>query len=183
MKQLTPDQLQRPALAEYTSAEKMPVCIVLDNIRSGLNVGAIFRTCDAFSIEAIYLCGITVTPPHAEIMKTALGATESVAWKSFDNAQLALDDLVAKGYTLLPVEQTDQSVYLDQINLAELFPVALIFGNEMRGVDAEVLLRCEKSLEIPQAGIKHSLNVATSAGIVLWECYRQNLRRRLGSGL
>lgn len=183
MKQLTPDQLQRPALEEYTSSEKMPVIIVLDNIRSGLNVGAIFRTCDAFSVEAIYLCGITVRPPHAEIMKTALGATESVAWKSFEHAQDALDDLIGKGYTLLPVEQTDQSVYLDQVNLSELFPLALIFGNEMRGVDADVLMRCEKSLEIPQAGIKHSLNVATSAGIVLWECFRQNLRRRFGSGL
>ena len=183
MKQLTPDQLQRPALQDYAQAEKMPVIIVLDNIRSGLNVGAIFRTCDAFSVEAVYLCGITVKPPHAEIMKTALGATESVVWKSFDNAQSALDDLMEKGYTLLPVEQTDQSVYLDQVHLAELFPLALIFGNEMRGVDAEVLIRCEKSLEIPQAGIKHSLNVATSAGIVLWECYRQHQFRRLGSGL
>lgn len=183
MKQLTPDQLQRPALEEYTSSEKMPVIIVLDNIRSGLNVGAIFRTCDAFSVEAIYLCGITVKPPHAEIMKTALGATESVVWKSFESSQQALDELIEKGYTLLPVEQTDKSVYLDQVHLAELFPIALIFGNEMRGVDAEVLLRCEKSLEIPQAGIKHSLNVATSAGIVLWECYIQNLRRPLESGL
>ena len=183
MKQLTPDQLQRPELDEYKSAEKMPVCVVLDNIRSGLNVGAIFRTCDAFSVESIYLCGITVQPPHAEILKTALGATESVTWKSFPDTLAALDALVADGYTLLPVEQTDHAVNLDPLNLTELFPVALIFGNEMRGVDAEVLKRCSQSIEIPQDGIKHSLNVATSAGIVLWECYRQNLRRRLGSGL
>lgn len=183
MKQLTSDQLQRPELAEYKAAEKMPVCVVLDNIRSGLNVGAIFRTCDAFAVESIYLCGITVSPPHAEILKTALGATESVTWKSFPNATSALDELVSQGYTLMPVEQTDQSVNLDQVNLLELFPLALIFGNEMRGVDAEVLKRCNNSLEIPQDGIKHSLNVATSVGIVLWECYRQNLRRRLGSGL
>lgn len=183
MKQLTTDQLQRPALAEYQAAEKMPVCIVLDNIRSGLNVGAIFRTCDAFAVQAIYLCGITVHPPHAEILKTALGATESVVWKSFSNTSEAIDELAQSGFTLLPVEQTDHAIQLDHINFAELFPLALIFGNEMRGVDATVLERCRNSLEIPQDGIKHSLNVATSAGIVLWECYRQNLRRRLGSGL
>jgi tRNA G18 (ribose-2'-O)-methylase SpoU len=183
MKQLTPDQLQRPELNEYKAPEKMPVCVVLDNVRSGLNVGAIFRTCDAFSVESIYLCGITVHPPHAEILKTALGATESVTWKSFPDTFAALDELSALGYTLLPVEQTDHAVNLDQLNLTELFPIALIFGNEMRGVDAEVLKRCSQSIEIPQDGIKHSLNVATSAGIVLWECYRQNLRRRLGSGL
>lgn len=177
------DQLQRPDLDAYKASEKMPVCVVLDNIRSGLNVGAIFRTCDAFSVETIYLCGITGHPPHAEIMKTALGATESVEWKSFPDSSSGLDELQAKGYTLLPVEQTDHSLSLEKINLREFFPLALIFGNEMRGVDPAVLARCQNSLEIPQAGIKHSLNVATSAGIVLWECYRQNLLRRLGSGL
>lgn len=174
MKQLTPEQLQRTALSDYKSAEKIPVIAVLDNIRSGLNVGAIFRTCDAFSIEAIFLCGITVNPPHAEIMKTALGATESVTWKSFPNTIDALAALEEMGYNLLPVEQTDKSIKLDDVNLKEKFPLALIFGNEMRGVSPDVLARCESSLEIPQGGIKHSLNVATSAGIVLWECYRQH---------
>lgn len=183
MKQLTPAELQRPLLKEYKSAEKLPVIVVLDQIRSGLNVGAIFRTCDAFSVEAIYLCGFTASPPHAEILKTALGATESVEWKTFADAKLALDDLVEHGYTLLPVEQTDQSIFLEQVNLRKYFPLALIFGNEMRGVSSEILMRCDKSLEIPQDGIKHSLNVATSAGIVLWECYRQNRLRRLGSAL
>jgi 23S rRNA (guanosine2251-2'-O)-methyltransferase len=183
MKQLSMDQLQRPDLDAYKASDKMPVCVVLDNIRSGLNVGAIFRTCDAFSVETVYLCGITVHPPHAEILKTALGSAESVAWKSFETTAMALDELVAKGYTLLPVEQTNQSLFLEQVNLAELFPLALIFGNEMRGVDPVVLARCENSLEIPQGGIKHSLNVATSAGIVLWESYRQYLLRRFGSGL
>lgn len=183
MKQLTPEQLNRKAIDEYSVAAKMPVVVVLDNIRSGLNVGAVFRTCDAFSAASIYLCGITGAPPHAEIMKTALGATASVAWKSFDSTMHALDELVAAGYTLMPVEQTDHSIFLDKVNLAGLFPLALIFGNEMRGVGAEVLKRCENSLEIPQDGIKHSLNVATSAGIVLWECYRQNLLLRFGSGL
>jgi tRNA G18 (ribose-2'-O)-methylase SpoU len=173
MKQLSQDELQRPALADYKAAEKIPVIVVLDNIRSGLNVGAIFRTCDAFSIEAMYLCGITVNPPHAEILKTALGADESVSWKSFPDTLEALDVLKTSGYTLLPVEQTDQSLKLHETDLKKLFPLALIFGNEMRGVSPEVLTRCDRSLEIPQGGIKHSLNVATSAGIVLWECYRQ----------
>ncbi len=185
MKQLTTDQLGRPELIDYKATEKMPVIIVLDNIRSGLNVGAIFRTCDAFSVQSIYLCGITVNPPHAEILKTALGADESVSWKSFSNTLQALDELTDLGYTVMPVEQTDKSLHLDDINLKEFFPLALIFGNEMRGVSPEVLARCTQSLEIPQGGIKHSLNVATSAGIVLWECYRQDQRRRkrLGSGL
>jgi 23S rRNA (guanosine2251-2'-O)-methyltransferase len=183
MKQLTPDQLRRPQLEDYKSGEKMPVIVVLDNVRSGLNVGATFRTCDAFAVEALYLCGITVHPPHAEIMKTALGASESVVWKSFPDTLMALEELSGMHYHLLPVEQTDQSLLLGQVKLAGYFPLALIFGNEMRGVSAEVLKKCDKSLEIPQHGIKHSLNVATSAGIVLWECYRQNLLRCLGSDL
>ncbi|MEO6132941.1 MAG: RNA methyltransferase [Saprospiraceae bacterium] len=174
-------ELQRPALEEYQSSEKMPVILVLDNIRSGLNVGAIFRTCDAFSVEAIYLCGITVQPPHAEIMKTALGATNSVKWNYFETTMDAVENLKSKGYHLLPVEQTDQSVHLDQLDMITQFPLGLIFGNEMRGVDAEVLKMCASSLEIPQEGIKHSLNVATTAGIVIWECYRQCLLRRLSS--
>lgn len=184
MKQLSTKELNRSALEEYKTASKIPVVVVLDNIRSGLNVGAIFRTCDAFSVKAIYLCGITVHPPHAEILKTALGASESVEWKSFTDTNEALEQLLASEYTLLPVEQTDQAETLDQINFEDLFPIALIFGNEMRGVDARVLAKCKYSLEIPQDGIKHSLNVATSAGIVLWECYRQYLllRRRLSSG-
>src|SRR6187549_147801 len=107
MKQLSMDQLQRPDVEAYKDSDKMPVCVVLDNVRSGLNVGAIFRTCDAFSVEAVYLCGITVHPPHAEIMKTALGATESVTWKTFESTAMALDILVANEYTLLPVEQTN----------------------------------------------------------------------------
>ncbi|HUR30995.1 MAG TPA: RNA methyltransferase [Saprospiraceae bacterium] len=177
------DQLKRPELETYKSSDKIPVVVVLDNVRSGLNVGAIFRTCDAFSIESIYLCGITVQPPHAEILKTALGSTESVKWNFHKNTITALDELQKKGYSILPVEQTDKSLLLDHIVLTEFFPLALIFGNEMRGISEEVLLRCEQSLEIPQDGIKHSLNVATTAGIVLWECYRQFRLRFLSSAL
>ena len=182
MKQLSMDQLNRPNKEAFLASEKIPVVVVLDNIRSGLNVGAVFRTCDAFSIEHIYLCGITVQPPHAEILKTALGSTDSVRWTYVDKTITAVETLQRDGYHLMPVEQTDSSVFLDQVILPDKFPLALIFGNEMRGIDAEVLGLCESSIEIPQSGTKHSLNIATSAGIVLWECYRQFLlRRRLSS--
>jgi tRNA G18 (ribose-2'-O)-methylase SpoU len=183
VKQRTPEELNRPSLDEYQADEKMPVCLVLDNVRSGLNVGAIFRTCDAFAVERIYLCGITGSPPHAEIMKTALGATESVPWTYKGRTEEAMDELEALGYQLWPVEQTDTAVLLDDFRLDDAGPMALILGNEMRGVQPEVLKRCKVSLEIPQAGIKHSLNVATTAGIVLWECFRQYRLRRLSSGL
>jgi 23S rRNA (guanosine2251-2'-O)-methyltransferase len=183
VKQRTPEQLNRPSLNQYQSEEKMPVCLVLDNVRSGLNVGAIFRTCDAFAVQRIYLCGITASPPHAEIMKTALGATESVAWSYKEKTEEAMDELENMGYQLWPVEQTDHAVLLDDFRLDDSGPVALILGNEMRGVQPDVLKRCKTSLEIPQAGIKHSLNVATTAGIVLWECFRQYRLRRLSSGL
>jgi len=184
MKQLSMESLNRPDADTYKSTEKMPVVVVLDNIRSGLNVGAIFRTCDAFAIKAIYLCGITVKPPHAEILKTSLGATESVKWQYYEKTKTALEELSQQGYSLIPVEQTDKSTLLDSIDLPGSFPLALIFGNEMRGVDSEVLAMCTSSIEIPQSGIKHSLNVATTAGIILWECYRQfRLRRFLSSAL
>lgn len=181
MKQLSMDQLNRPDPDQYKANEKIPVTVVLDHVRSGLNVGAIFRTCDAFCVEKIYLCGITAQPPHSEIMKTALGATGTVQWKYFENTTAALNQLQKEGYTLLPVEQTDQSIYLDKAKLFEYFPIALIFGNEMRGIGQEVLSMCEFSLEVPQSGTKHSLNVATTAGIVIWECYRQFRLRRLPS--
>jgi len=178
MKQLSADELNRPNLQEYHQKGKVPAIVILDNVRSGLNVGAIFRTCDAFSIEGIYLCGISVQPPHAEIMKTALGATESVSWHYFEKAEFAIDVLKTKGYSIVAIEQTDESISLGEANIASFFPLALVFGNEMRGIAPEVLLSCEASIEIPQSGIKHSLNVATSAGIVLWECYKQFYFRR-----
>ena len=154
-------------------AGKLPVVVLLDNIRSGLNVGAIFRTCDAFAVESIYLCGITVQPPHVEIMKTALGATDSVKWSYGESTLQALGELKLKGYSLLAIEQTDKSVSLADVELMAEQPMVFVFGNEMRGISEEVLAVCDGSIEIPQSGIKHSLNVATSAGIVLWECYRR----------
>ena len=178
MRQIQNIELQRPDLETYKESEKLPVIVVLDKIRSGLNVGAIFRTCDAFSIQRIILCGITVQPPHTEILKTALGATESVEWRYVDNTLDAVRMLKETGYQCLAVEQTDKGVSLELFDLKTVLPLALIFGNEMKGVHADVLAQCDGSIEIPQSGIKHSLNVATSAGIVLWECYRQFLRLR-----
>ena len=181
MKQLSMDQLKRPAKEEYLASDKMPVVVVLDNVRSGLNVGAVFRTCDAFSIEHIYLCGITVQPPHAEILKTALGSTDAVRWTYFEKTTTAIELLQQAGYYLMPVEQTDNSIFLDKADLNERMPMALIFGNEMRGISEDVLTLCQQSIEIPQSGTKQSLNIATSAGIVIWECYRQFRLRRLSS--
>ncbi len=176
-------ELNRPDADAYKASEKIPAIIVLDNIRSGLNVGAIFRTTDAFSMEAIYLCGITAKPPHAEIMKTALGASDSVTWEYFEETTSAIAKLKDRGYHLMPVEQTDHSILLDEVVFTDIMPLAIIFGNEMRGIDASILSLCERSIEIPQEGIKHSLNVATTAGIVMWECYRQFRRRRFSSAV
>src|SRR5688572_20747621 len=143
------DELNRPDLEQYKTFDKIPVVVVLDNIRSGLNVGAIFRTADAFTIKAIYLCGITVQPPHAEILKTSLGASASVEWRYFPTTLAALEELKGGGYALLPVEQTDKAIPLDKVILPDFFPLALIFGNEMRGISPEVLSVCDTSLEIP----------------------------------
>lgn len=161
--------------------EKMPVYVVLDNVRSGLNVGAIFRTCDAFAVKAIWLCGITARPPHPEILKTALGATESVDWQYFETTEEAIRNLKSMDVSITAIEQTTVSVKLQDVTFFTTGQHAFIFGNEMRGVSEDVLARCDGSIEIPQEGIKHSLNVATSAGIVLWETYRQYYFLRLGS--
>jgi tRNA G18 (ribose-2'-O)-methylase SpoU len=161
--------------------EKMPVIVVLDQIRSGLNVGAIFRTCDAFNVQSLFLCGITVQPPHAEILKTALGATDSVQWKYFKDTESAIAEARHLGFQAAAVEQTHSSIMLDQLDFHVRQPLALIFGNEMKGVQPEILALCDFGIEIPQSGIKHSLNVATTAGIVLWECYRHHHLRRFSS--
>lgn len=182
MKALTSDELGRPDPEKLRARSRLPVVVVLDNIRSGLNVGAIFRTADAFLVREILLCGYTATPPHPEILKTSLGATESVPWRYVDSTAEAVDRLQREGYSCIPVEQTDASQALDSIDWPELEPVALILGNELRGVGADVLAKCAFSIEIPQSGIKHSLNVATAAGIVLWESYRALYRRRRSSG-
>ena len=167
------DELNRKTVAEIKQSRKLPLIVVLDNLRSLHNIGSIFRTCDAFLVEAIYLCGISACPPHKEIHKTALGAEDSVDWKYFKTAMHAIDHLQANGFAVWGVEQTENSVLLTDFTIETGNRYALVFGNEVRGVDQDVVDHCEGCIEIPQFGAKHSFNVSVSAGIALWECYKQ----------
>jgi 23S rRNA (guanosine2251-2'-O)-methyltransferase len=166
------DELPRKSKAEFQNAEKLPVIILLENIRSMHNVGSIFRTADAFLAEAIYLSGYTPRPPHRDIHKTALGATETVQWKYFDSTLEAVEMLKADGCRLVAVEQVLESVPLQKFILNRQEKTVLIFGNEVDGVSEEVLANCNDCIEIPQFGMKHSLNVSVAAGMVLWELVR-----------
>lgn len=169
MRKLTNDELNRKSVPEFRASAKSPFIIVLDNVRSLNNVGSIFRTADAFLVEAVYLCGITATPPHREIHKTALGATESVAWRYFKSAVEAVTELKANGYVVVSVEQAEGAVSLDSFVPEPGRSYALVFGHEIRGVTEVVVNLSDACIEIPQYGTKHSFNVAVSAGIVLWE--------------
>jgi tRNA G18 (ribose-2'-O)-methylase SpoU len=169
MRKLTNDELDRKSVTEFRASEKSPFIIVLDNVRSLNNVGSIFRTADAFLVEALWLCGITATPPHREIHKTALGATESVEWKYFADTVDAVKELRVKGYIIVSVEQAEGSVPLDRFAREPGKKYALVFGHEIRGVTEGVVDLSDACIEIPQYGTKHSFNVAVSAGIVLWE--------------
>lgn len=193
------DELGRLSVQEFKAAAKRPVCLILDNVRSLHNVGSAFRTADAFRIEKIYLCGITATPPHRDIHKAALGATESVAWEYCENTLTLVQSLSAQGYRVYAVEQTENSTSLERFADAassgvaagsdasadtcrdttcrvraagSTHPIALVFGNEVHGVQQEVAHACHGAIEIPQEGTKHSLNVSVSIGIVLWELCR-----------
>ena len=168
------DELNRKTVTEFKQSDKLPLIVVLDNVRSLHNIGSIFRTCDAFLIEAMYLCGISATPPHREIHKTALGAEESVDWKYFETAMLAVEHLQTNDYIVWGVEQTENSISLTDFNIEPGKRYALVFGNEVRGMEQQVVNRCEGCIEIPQFGTKHSFNVSVSAGIVLWEYYKKN---------
>jgi 23S rRNA (guanosine2251-2'-O)-methyltransferase len=161
--------LNRLSNDEFKSSEKMPVVIVLDDVRSAYNVGSIFRTADAFRVAGIYLCGISARPPHKDITKTALGATESVEWKYFDDAQEAVSLLKNEGFMIFAIEQADKSIALDRFLPEKGFKFAFIFGHEVFGVNEELLALSDGCIEIPQFGTKHSFNVAISAGIVLWD--------------
>jgi tRNA G18 (ribose-2'-O)-methylase SpoU len=172
MKKLKITELHRISPDAFKAARKIPLVVVLDNVRSLHNVGSIFRTSDAFRIQAIYLCGITATPPHSEIHKTALGAEDAVAWRYFENTLDALDELRRQHYTLVAVEQAVDS-HPPQHLLPDDASYAVIFGHEVRGVSQEVIDRCDRCIEIPQVGTKHSLNVSVVAGIVLWEIFNQ----------
>jgi tRNA G18 (ribose-2'-O)-methylase SpoU len=177
MKKLLNEELNRKTVEEFKVAGKYPVLVVLDNVRSLHNIGSVFRTCDAFLVEGIYLCGITAIPPHREISKTALGATESVQWRYFKNTIHAVQLLREKGYKILAVEQTEHAHMLHDFKISQNEKYALIFGHEINGVEQDVINLCDGSIEIPQHGTKHSLNIAVSAGIVLWEFfsyYQQN---------
>jgi 23S rRNA (guanosine2251-2'-O)-methyltransferase len=170
MRKLKNEELDRLSTEEFRKAEKTPVIIVLDNVRSMHNVGSVFRTCDAFRLQGLYLCGITARPPDREINKTALGATETVEWKYFSATLDAVNELKTSGYRVFAVEQAEHATQLDQLTLDHA-PLAVIFGNEVKGVDQEVIDACDGVIEIPQAGSKHSLNIAVSAGIVCWELF------------
>lgn len=169
MRKLLNSELDRKSVEQFRNSEKSPFLIILDNVRSQSNVGSIFRTADAFLAKAIYLCGITATPPHREIQKTALGATESVEWKHYANTSDAVTELRNEGYRIIGIEQTDGSVELQNMEIVNGEKYALIFGHEVDGVDQEIINLCDACVEIPQFGTKHSFNIAISVGIVLWE--------------
>ena len=169
MKKLSMEELERVSIEEYKEMDKSPIVLVLDNIRSLNNVGSAFRTGDAFGIEKIFLCGITGTPPHRDIQKTALGATESVDWEYCLNTMLAIDKLKSQGYQICALEQVDRSIMLNDFTPEKGKKYALVFGNEVFGVEEEVLNACNKVLEIPQLGTKHSLNISVSLGIAVWD--------------
>lgn len=168
---LSMQQLGRMSVDEFKSSEKSPLIIIADNVRSMHNVGSIFRTSDAFLVEKIYLCGITPTPPHREIQKTALGATESVDWQYAENTLEVVNQLKKEGWTILALEQTTNSVMLDELKVEKGEKIAIVLGNEVEGVNQEVINLCHKAVEIPQFGTKHSFNVSVSCGIMLWQVY------------
>lgn len=174
MRKLTVEDLNRIDIATFKQSEKLPLIIVLDNIRSLHNVGSVLRTADAFRLEAVYMCGITATPPSPEIHKTALGAEDSVAWRYYEDTLQAVNELKAEGYTVLAVEQVEGSLKLGEFSFTPGQRYALVMGNEVKGVQQSVVDACDQALEIPQYGTKHSMNVSVTAGIVMWEVERVN---------
>lgn len=167
--------LNRKTVEEFKRSEKTPVIAVLENIRSAYNVGSVFRTSDAFLLEAVYITGYTARPPHKEIKKTALGAEESVDWTYFTDASAAISHLRTLGYKVYAVEQVTNSLSLEKIPFDKEEKIAVIFGNEVTGVEHETIVQCDGCIEIPQLGMKHSLNIATAAGVVLWEIVRNRI--------
>jgi len=173
MRKLLNRELGRKSVDQYRNSVKSPFVIVLDNVRSHYNVGSVFRTADAFLTKKIFLCGITAKPPHREIQKTALGATESVEWSYYKSTTDAIMELKAEGYRIIGIEQTEGSINLQNVVLEKDKEYALVFGHEVNGVSQEVIDLCDICVDIPQFGIKHSFNIAVSAGIVLWELNRK----------
>ena len=174
MRKLTTGELNRKTVEEVKASQKMPLVAVLENVRSAYNVGSVFRTADAFLLEAVYLCGYTAFPPHKEIRKTALGAEESVAWKHFKKVDEAIADLRAQGYAIFAVEQTEAARALHHFDAGDQ-RIAVVMGNEVTGVEQSTIALCDGAIEIPQLGMKHSLNISVATGIVLWEIVRAKL--------
>ena len=173
MRKLKVTELRRLTPEAFKESEKTPLIVVLDHVRSLNNVGSVFRTSDAFRVEAVYLCGITACPPNAEIHKTALGAEDTVAWESFKDTPEAVDKLRANGYTVCAIEQAEGSVMLDNLSLDKGKKYAIVLGNEVKGVQQNVVDQCDMCVEIPQYGTKHSLNVSVTAGIVIWDFFQR----------
>ncbi len=173
MRKITNEELHRPTAEEYADMDKMTVTVVLDNVRSLQNVGSFFRTADAFAVERIALCGITATPPNRDIHKTALGAELTVSWDYFTTTDECVVRLREEGYRIYAVEQVEGAVMLNRFQAVQGEKYALVFGNEVAGVDQRVVDLCDGAIEIPQAGVKHSLNVSVSAGVVLWNFFKQ----------
>lgn len=171
-RKLKNEELDRLSVPEFHAVEKSPLIVVLDNVRSLNNVGSVFRTADAFRVEKVYLCGITASPPHREIQKTALGATESVAWEYVSDLKEVMDQLHSK-VQWIAIEQTERAIPLQEFKPEAGIRYALVFGNEIKGVQQGVVDRCNAVIEIPQFGTKHSLNIAVSVGIVLWHFYTE----------
>ena len=169
------EELGRKSVEEFKQADKIPIVVVLENIRSGYNVGSVFRTADAFLLKAIYICGYTAHPPHKEIRKTALGAEDTVEWKYFKKSSEAIEELKNEGYKIYAVEQALSSHLLQQLEFKKEERIAVIFGNEVTGVEQSTIELTDGCIEIPQLGMKHSLNIATAAGVVLWELVRSRI--------
>ena len=171
MKKLKVEELNRVTPGEYADIEKIQLSVVLDNVRSLNNIGSVFRTADAFLVEKIYLCGISATPPSAEIHKTALGAEDTVKWEYAEDTLTLIERLKGEGYTVFAVEQTEKSTFLNHVHPDKNRRYAIVLGNEVKGVQQSVVDRCDGSIEIPQFGTKHSLNVSVAAGIVIWQLF------------
>ena len=173
MRKLENSELDRKSVADFKQSEKTPIILVLDDVRSLHNIGSVFRTADAFLIEKIYLCGITATPPNKEIHKTALGATETVVWEHHNNVLEVIENLKVNSVITLAIEQVESAVFLQNFKVEKNKKYALVFGNEVHGVSQEAVALCDGSIEIPQLGTKHSLNISVSAGIVVWDLFHK----------
>ena len=178
MRKLRNIELNRISVSEFKTTEKTPLVVILDNIRSCNNIGSVFRTSDALLVEKIYLCGITATPPNKDIHKTALDAEKSVYWEYYKNTEVAVAELKNEGYKVYAIEQVENSILLPNFQPGKNEKIAIIFGNEVKGVKQTVVDICDGSIEIPQYGTKHSLNISVSAGIVLWDIF-QKIRKHI----